>query len=215
MATTDDGALAGELRRIGERRLSKASRYKSIRRRLFLMAAALAFTQPAYGLVNRLEVRGLLGCVTSYYDESIVDMPADHLVQMTRVEAEVGCAQVRRYHSIVAHRRRIAAIYDEALQGLPWLRVPPMVEGATYSHYVPRVDDKQGLLEFARSRGIQLGWLIEYSIPEMRAYRDRPGARHPYPVASRLAATTVNLPLWVEESVATRVAGVLREWNGP
>ena len=44
-----------------------------------------------------------------------------------------------------------------------------------------------------RKRGIQLGELIEYSVPHMTSYR--PYARGEYPIAERYSRTTINFPL--------------------
>ena len=60
---------------------------------------------------------------------------------------------------------------------------------------------------------MQLGQLIEYCIPHMPAYRDRPAAaaREAFPVAARLSETTINLPLAVTPAQAERTAAVVRE----
>lgn len=210
MVTTDDDALNERLRALRDESLEPATFMKSLRRRLYLAAAYPAFWGPVYGLVNLLERSAFLNRFVKYYDEAIIDMPLDHLTEMAAIEAAVGCVQVRRYSGIVAHRQATAAYYDDQLQGLPDFVLPPIVDGATYSHYVPRVSDRDALLASGLLRGVQFGQLIEYCVPEMKAYAERPGARFPCPFASRLAATTINLPLSIPPVKAARVAEVIK-----
>lgn len=212
MVTTDRDDLAADLRAIRNRELKPASASKELRRLLYLLAVYPAFSSPVYGMVNRLERLGVLNRFVRYYDESLIAMPEDYLDSMTSTEGWVGAAQVTRYQDLIRTRREIAAYYDRELSGIGALRLPPLVEGATYSHYVPRTQEREALLAAALREGVQLGRLIEYSIPEMPAYRDRPGSRNrDFPHARAFSRTTVNLPLSAGHAAAERVVDVLRQ----
>ena len=195
MVTTDQDDLADKLHQLRKERIKPPTWEKSWRRRLYLGAIYPAFTGPIYGLTNALERSGFLNRFVKYYDESLIEMPTDYLVGITGVEAKVGQVQVSRYHDIIANRRQVAEFYDKYLQGIPNLILPPLVEGATYSHYVPRTEHRQELMQYALQYGVQLGQIIEYCVPQMAAYRDRCGSRFPCPVAQQMAKTTVNLPI--------------------
>jgi len=210
VVTTDSDALADSLRRVRDAKVRRPPWTKGLRRRLYLASVYPAFAGPVYGFVNWLERSGLLDRFTRYYDEGRIDMPADYLRGLTAVEARVGRSQLRRLGAVIAHRRRVAALYDEALRGTPGLRLPPPVPGATYSHYVARCRDREGLIAALLPRGVQLGRLIEYCIPDMPAYRERPGALQDCPAAREMARTAVNLPLHVGEREALAVAGHVR-----
>jgi dTDP-4-amino-4,6-dideoxygalactose transaminase len=45
----------------------------------------------------------------------VIDLPGDVWAEMSAVQARLGIIQCRRYPSIIAHRRAIAAIYLAAL----------------------------------------------------------------------------------------------------
>lgn len=214
MVTTDNADVAGRLRAVRGQRLHPPGWDKGWRRRLYLTAVYPAFSGPIYGTVNRLERLGLLDRFVKYYDDAAIDMPADHLEAMTGVEARVGGRQLRRYHGLIGHRREIAALYDRILGGIPSLRLPPLIEGATYSHYVPCTADREAILEHALSEGVQLGRLIEYSVPELTAYQ-QVAVGGAFPNAGRLAASTLNLPLHVGPRDARRVAGVVARAVAP
>jgi len=200
MVTTDNDNLAARIRAVRTLIQRPAPLTKSLKRHLYLAATAVAFTEPMYGLINAMERRRILDRFTKYYDENIIDLPADHAVAMTPVEAEVGLAQIPRAHTITAIRREAAKMYHQGLNASTRLRLPPLVEGATYSHFVALADNRDDLLEQALIRGVQLGRLIEYSIPEMAAYQNRPGARHACPVAKSFAEHAVNLPVFSVEA---------------
>jgi dTDP-4-amino-4,6-dideoxygalactose transaminase len=78
--------------------------------------------------------------------------------------------QLRKYPEIVRRRQENARYYDQQLRGTPGLELPPLVEGATYSHYVVRVPDRRTVMEAMRRQGVQLGNLIQYSVPHIAVY---------------------------------------------
>ena len=111
---------------------------------------------------------------------------------MLEVEAAVGLEQLKKYPSIVQRRRDNANYYDQHLPLCEDWVYPPAVDGATYSHYVVRVPDRAGvILEYAR-RGIHLGELIQYSVPEMSSYRH---INSDCPRARLASISTVNFPV--------------------
>lgn len=211
MVTTDDDDLARNIRRMRDERLEPGRVTKSLRRTLYLLATYPAFTRSIYGLVNRLERWGLLDGFVKYYDESLITMPEDHLEAMTPVEARVGCTQLRKYQRVVEHRRSAAVQYREALSDVEGLKLPPATPGATFSHYVVKSDQAAFYLREGLRRGVQLGTLIEYVVPDMQAYRkcrfyDRG-------VARRFVGRVLNLPVHygVDQRAIERVIEVLQQ----
>lgn len=65
----------------------------------------------------------------------LADHPdAGYNQRMTDIQAALGSAQMDRAEEIVAERRRLASIYDQALSGLSWLRTPVSPEGYLHSY---------------------------------------------------------------------------------
>jgi perosamine synthetase len=209
MVTTDDPELAARLRALRNRSVAAGGR--GLARALYLTAASIALSPPAFGIVQRIAELGLIDRFVRYYDETLVDMPADHLVQIGKAEASVGGLQCAAYEGIIARRRDIAAFYDEALRPAFAEALPPRVEGATYSHYVLRVDAPLRLVAAARSRGVELGRVIDYCIPDMPAYREMTAGQGPFDETRRLNASIVNIPIWVDRGRAAKVARILGE----
>ena len=106
-------------------------------------------------------------------------------------------------------RRRLASRYTETLAGLGQLLTPIEADWAeaVYHLYVVRSPDRDGLQERLRSRGIET--LIHYPIachrqPAFASLGLRAGD---FPVAERLAAEVLSLPLWpsMGEAMVDRV----------
>jgi len=89
------------------------------------------------------------------------------------------------------------------LNDKPGFRLPPEVEGATYPHFVVQVDDRDKWLQRSIRKGIQLGWLIEYNIPEMEAYGNHKPEE--FPVAAHCSRSSINLPVWSDINVKKAV----------
>jgi len=203
MITTDDHALYHRLKTRRDERLKRPGWRKGFRRLLYLLALYPAFWGPLYGLINRLERWGLLNHFVKYYDETRIDMPLDYMEGMCGIEGRAGMANIARYETVIDNRRKAAQYYFEHLTDKRDFRLPPEVDGATYSHYVVQVEDRYQWLQQAIRKGIQLGWLIEYNIPEMKAYGGYPAEE--FPVAADYARTTINLPVWCGEKRTKRV----------
>lgn len=189
-----DAALAQRVRDWRDRSFRRPGILKPWLRRLYLLAAKAAFFEPVYGATRWLQERTpLLDRLTrSYHLDDRIALPPDHLDHMLDVEAAVGLAQLVKYPQFVARRRAHAAFYDEHLPRKAGWVLPPLVEGATYSHYVARVPDRAGSIRDAARRGVHLGELIQYSVPALSSYAAGADACPNALLASRC---TVNLPL--------------------
>ena len=200
MITTDNEDVYQKLKTVRQQRLKKPGWRKGFRRLLYLLAVYPAFWGPVYGLINRLERLGLLSHFVQYYDDTKIDMPSDYLEEMCGLEARVGRANIDRYETIISKRRAAAKYYFEHLTDNPDFRLPPKVEGSTYSHFVVQVDDRDKWLQRAIRKGIQLGWLIEYNIPEMEVYRNH--KQEEFSMAAHYSRSSINLPVWGGKKLA-------------
>ena len=77
---------------------------------------------------------------------------------------------MEKYDSIIEIRRDKAKWYDQNLvKKHNWI-LPPIIQGATYSHYSVRVPNRESLINIHGSRNIELGTVIQYCIPNMENY---------------------------------------------
>ena len=72
---------------------------------------------------------------------------------MMNCEAAVGLEQLKKYPDIISKRREKALFYDQNLERREGWELPPIIEGATYSHYTVRVPERAKVInEFARKK---------------------------------------------------------------
>lgn len=218
MMTTNNPELYERLRTFRDEHFVQPGLLKRIRRFLYLLALYPAFNERIYGLVNWLEEdTPLLDRLTkAYHLDDWIHFPPDYLDHMIELEAKVGLAQLHKYLEIVRRRQENALYYDQHLQGIPGLELPPLVEGATYSHYVVRVSDRRGMLRAFRRRGVQLGELIQYSVPHMTAYTQY-AEDLAFSNSYLCSRSTVNLPVHANltEEQRARVTEALRAATAP
>jgi dTDP-4-amino-4,6-dideoxygalactose transaminase len=205
MLTTNDENLASRLRQWRDANFTHPSWVKAFQRRLYLMAIYPAFNNTLYGFVHWLqEETPLLNRLTkAYHLDEKVHFPPDYQEQMLPVEANVGLAQLGKLQEILRARRENARYYSEHLQGVSGLTLPPLVDGATYSHYVVRVKDRLSVMKALARKGIQLGQLIEYSIPSMPAYSRYIG-NEDFPNSLCASRSMINLPVHTHVSATDR-----------
>jgi perosamine synthetase len=172
MLTFQDQLLADKVRAWRDAHYREAHWLKRIQRRLYLLAVYFAFNETVYGLTWWLEKKTpLLNYLTmAYHLDEIIHFPPDYLDRMMGVEAAVGLAQLRKYPEIIKRRRNNALWYDQNLERREGWNFPPLVNGATYSHYVVRVPSRGTIVHEYAEKGMHLGELIQYSIPLLPNY---------------------------------------------
>ena len=207
MVTTDDEEFARQLRAERQRILKPTGFILSVRRSVYLAAVLFAFHPMIYGIVNRLERTGLLNRFTKYYDETQIDWPNDGFDWPSSVQARIGILQCIRYHNIVEHRRKIAAIYNREFQDITKLTLPLQSPGATFSHYVVQTDQAEKIENELLAKGYQLGRLIDYEVPDMPVYQY--ASYYGDRLSRTLPGRVINLP--VHWSVTTKKALALAE----
>ena len=204
LLTTDNLDLATKLREWRDLNFRKTSWRKTLSRSLYLIATAAAFSKPCYALVRWLEDETpLLDRLTkAYHLDGMIRLPPDYAEKMDEVEAQVGLAQLGRYQEFESRRRENANYYHRNLHPPSDWIMPPDVEGATYSHFPVRVLNREATLRQFLGVGIQLGQLIEYSLPHLSEYCSI--AQGEFPNSLLCSQHMINLPVHPSLSEADR-----------
>ncbi len=214
MLTTNDSALAEKVRKWRDTYFMQPRVSKFIRRLIYLLAVYPAFDEKLYGLVQWLQhATPLLNHLTkAYHLDEKIHFPPDCMDKMLAVEAQVGLKQLGKYLDIVRQKQENARYYSEHLGDIPDWVLPPLVAGATYSHYVVRVPNREGVSQVLLRRGTQLGQLIEYSVPHMAAYNQYDFGQD-FPNSYMCSQTTINLPLYagLNNRQRERIVSSIRE----
>jgi len=195
IVTSNDPELDRKLRKYRNEHFAQPGVFKRIRRFIYLLAAYLSFNKRIYGLINWLEESTpLLDRLSkAYHLDDEIHFPPDYLDLMSNLDANVGLAQLNKYVEIIQLRQDNAHYYEQHLRGIPNLELPPLIDGATYSHYVLRVKDRDLWLNNSKKYGVQFGELIQYSIAEMPSYHKYTEGR--FPNAHLAMNSVLNLPV--------------------
>ena len=167
---------------------------KEIKRFMYFCAVNMAFNDYVYGIVNWLERIGALDRFVKYYEEDKIDFPQDWDEFPANIEARVGLNQLKKYDYIIEQKIINAKKWIEKLKNEN-IKFLPEIKGSTFSHCTGLVENRDKWLEKYRKEGIQLGIIIEYSIPYMKAYQKY--KRGEYPVSLEYSRKSVNFPNWV------------------
>ncbi len=196
MLTTNDSELASKIRAWRDAHVTPASATKALARRAYLVAAATAFQNSVYGAVRWLQddTPVLSRLTKAYHRDEVIQFPPDYQDAMLDVEAAVGLVQLARLDGFERRRREHARHYIDGLRAPSDWTMPPFVDGATYSHFVVRVGDRGREVARFRRAGVQVGEVIEYSVPHMPGYA-APSEPNRFPNSRMLSEHVINLPV--------------------
>lgn len=139
---------------------------------------------------------------------------------LTDIAASLGIHQLKKATAFQEKRARIAALYDEALAGLPIIRPPHAVSGDLHSWhlYVTQLSDdarvsRDGFIDrmFEQGIGCSVHYIPLHLHPYWRdTYKLTPEM---FPVSQRVYERTVSLPLYTRmtEGDAARVVAAVRK----
>jgi perosamine synthetase len=138
--------------------------------------------------------------------------------RLSDIACAIGIVQIRRLAQTVPGRRRVAALYREALAGIEGLTLPCEDQGKARRGWfvfvvqLPRAVDRDETIRALGRRGIQTKPYLP-AIHLMTFYRERFGHRDgEFPVCEDVAARSIALPFFPEmnEGQVERVAQELR-----
>jgi perosamine synthetase len=197
MFTTNDEQIAAKLMEYRERNYSEKNWIEIISRFFYLPAVAIAFNNSIYGFTYWLQNKtSILKRLTdAYHLDEKIHFPPDYQKQMAPVEACVGLEQLKKYQAIKSRRREIASQYFDQLKVPGSWVLPPNIEGATYSHFVICVPNRDEVLDYAAQHGVQLGQLIEYSMPHLPAYQ-KYSSKDQFTNSLMCSHSLINLPIY-------------------
>lgn len=131
-------------------------------------------------------------------------------------QAAVLRIKLRCLPAWTAQRRELAAWYTDYLATIPGLRLPTVAPGAApvWHLYVVHTTRRDALRQYLAACGIET--LIHYPTPPHRqpAYAHLGLASGTLPIAEKLAATCLSLPLWpgMTEQMVAEVATSIRRF---
>ncbi len=136
-----------------------------------------------------------------HYREGPAPPPLEHLDEgcnerLDELQAAMLRVKLRHVQELIHGHVRRASLYTGALADTP-IRTPTVRPGHvhTFRNYVVHLEERDRVRRRLAEGGIATG--LHYAPPLHRqpVYRETPAARRPFPVADRLGATLLSLPI--------------------
>jgi len=195
MVIGNDQKTYQKLKEYREENFIKQGLKRTFKRFLYLISVYYAFNEYIYSFTNWLERKGFIDSFTKYYSEDKINFPKDWNHYPSEIEAKVGLVQLKKYDSIISKKLEQANGYKEDFNGKGNIKILSSAGGATYSHFVALVENRDEWIKRYLKKGIELGILIEYAVPYMPAYAKYKNGE--YPISKYYSQHTINFPNWV------------------
>ncbi len=209
MAITNDKQIADNIKSLMEKELIAvpAKRAAILALQLFVYRAFIypRTTALAQNIFRWLTKKGIVVGSSSVEELARPKMAEDFFMGISTVQARAGLRQLKKLEGNIAHRKKMARLYDELLAERGW-RIPqvPDYMAPVLVRYPIRVADKWKAIEQAAGAGIELGSWFEAPLHP----RETKHELYHYhwgmcPQAERAANEVVNLPLHPRTSEKT------------
>jgi dTDP-4-amino-4,6-dideoxygalactose transaminase len=178
------------------------------------MGDAGAVTTSDHGLADRVCALREHGQVGKYRHEV-----EGYTARLDTMQALVLLHKLERLERWNEERRNAAGLYLEELAGVGDLELPPVPPGSypVWHLFVIRTSERDALQESLARRGIATGRHYPDAVHRTRAYAHLGLPAGAHPVAERLAATALSLPLFPgisDEQLSYVVASIREHFDG-
>jgi len=139
-----------------------------------------------------MEKKGLFGKFTSYYDDNKIIFPSDWNIYPLRFEARIGLIQLEKIHKILKERKRRSIKIMEKFSNHEGINFFSDTDEALYSHLIAIVDDRKKWENIFIKNNIQIGTLIDYSLPEIPLFKKYTSKQ--FPNSKYYSKHIINIP---------------------
>jgi len=222
MVLVNDSELVEKIESLCEKELCKPSK-KEVLMLAVQLAVYRAFIYPrttafAEALFRYLTKKGVV-VGSSKFDECAAGPAEPNFFKaMSTAQARSGLRQLKKVELNIAHRKKMAQLYDQLLEAKGWhaQQYDSSIMEPVLVRYPVGVAEKEQALAKAGKAGIELGnWFnspLHQIETSLRAYDYEPGM---CPQAEKAAREVVNLPLHprADEKTAKRTVEFITQFN--
>jgi dTDP-4-amino-4,6-dideoxygalactose transaminase len=170
-------------------------KFRNLRRFLYAVTAKYAlkpvFFNLTYILITKTKLLDRI--LNSYHKDDVISFPPDAFNELSRIEAATGLISIKNYDKNKKNRKELTRRYFELTKNIQNWNVIDFDEGSNPSHFPIAVSNKNHVISFFSERGVQIGEVIEYSIPYTSPYNRK--ITEQFPISLALSISVINLPL--------------------
>ena len=176
-------------------RLVENQKLRNLRRFLYAVTAKYAlkpgFFYFTYILITK--TKWLNRILNSYHKDDVIAFPPDAFNKLSRIEAATGLISIKNYNINKKNRKELTRRYFELTRNIQNWNLINFDAGSNPSHFPIEVSNKNQVIRFFSERGVQIGEVIEYSIPHTNPYKKKIAEQ--FPTSLALSKSVINLPL--------------------
>jgi len=201
MAITNDEELAEKIRSLRDEESCVPSKRETLllalqlaAYRVFVYPRTTALAQMIFRYLTKKRI--VVGSSSSVEYEP--EMPPGFFKTMSAVQAKSGLRQLRKIEANIAHRKRMARLYDELLMEKGWSvqKYDASVIDPVLVRYPVRITEKNRALAEAAKAGIELGSWFECPLHPIETPLEQYGYEIGMcPEAEKASREVVNLPV--------------------
>ncbi len=171
IATTNNKNIYYKMKEYISKNFKKNTFYNETKRLLIYLgnyfALSKLFFKP-YDIYYKYLIKKIF---SKYNDQSQSILSNDYLNLYCNFQAKIGLSQLKKIHDIIKKATLIANYYNGELEDIKNIKLPPIIEGASYSKYTIRIKKRDEFKKIMEKKGMYLDDLWSYSIPYFSIYK--------------------------------------------
>lgn len=170
----------------------KKNTFAKLKRLIYIFLATIFFNQKLYFITYFLQkkTKVLKRLTDDHHLDEKISFPNDYNTLLCDLEAKVGLNQLSKYNQIKCQKVEISKFYSNVLEKNKKIKILRFNANNTYSHFPVIVKNKLKVMKIFEKEGIEIGEVIQYSIPNLKPYKNLTKCKN----SSFLSKHVINLP---------------------
>ena len=194
IACFKDQKIYNKVQRFRDRNFYEKNFFDKIYLYLYLILVFIFFSKFFYKITFFLtkNINLFKNLTTKYHLDNKIHFPKNFRKKFGTLEATIGISQLKKYNKISKNKKTVSKIYFNYLKNFKDLKIPKYNNKNTYSHFPVIVKNKEKIIQKFKQFNIEVGEVIQYSIPYLAGYRKK--NKKEYHNSKFLSKHTINIP---------------------
>jgi perosamine synthetase len=192
ITTFNDKKIYQKVKEYRDKNFFKKNTFAKLKRLIYIFLATIFFNQKLYFITYFLQKKTnfLKSLTDDHHLDEKISFPNDYNTLLCDLEAKVGLNQILKYNQIKSKKIKISKFYSNFFKKNKKIKVLKFNVNNTYSHYPVIVKNKSKVIKIFEKEGIEIGEVIQYSIPDLKPYKNLKRSKN----SSFLSKHVINLP---------------------
>ena len=192
ITTFNDKKIYQKVKDYRDKNFFKKNTFAKLKRLVYIFLATIFFNPKLYFITYFLQkkTKVLKKLTDDHHLDEKISFPDDYDTLLCNLEAKVGLNQLSKYNQIKYQKIETSKFYSNILKKNRKIKILKFNINNTYSHFPVIVKNKLKIMKIFEKEGIEIGEIIQYSIPNLKPYKNLSR----YKNSSFLSKHVINLP---------------------